>query len=63
MQYKSAERGPGLMLRTLPKPIRIFLGRHCKDVTPVANDRHGDYCADCQYPIDWPRPDKPIDVK
>jgi hypothetical protein len=40
------------VLTKLPSPIRIFFCRHCKDVTPVATDRHGDYCADCQYPID-----------
>jgi hypothetical protein len=52
-----------MMLTRLPKPIRIFFCRHCQDVTPVATDRHGDYCSDCQYPIDWPRPGKSIGVK
>jgi HNH endonuclease len=47
----------------LPKPTKIAFCRHCQDVTPVATDRHGDYCADCKYPIDWPRLKKSSDVK
>jgi hypothetical protein len=50
------------MLRRLPNPIRIIYCLYCKDVTPIATDRHGDYCVDCQRTIK-PRPDKPKDVK
>lgn len=42
------------MLTQLPKPVRIFFCLHCHDVTPVATDRHGDFCEDCQYPVSWP---------
>jgi len=41
------------MLTGPPKPIRIFFCRHYKDATPVATDRQGDYCANCQYPVNW----------
>jgi hypothetical protein len=51
------------MLARVPKPIRIFFCRHCRDVTPVATDRHRDYCEDCQYPTDWPRHGKTTERK
>jgi hypothetical protein len=39
------------MLRRLPMPQKIVYCTYCKDVTPVATDRHGDYCEDCQRTI------------
>jgi 5-methylcytosine-specific restriction endonuclease McrA len=47
----------------LPLPTKLIFCRHCMDVTPIATDRHGDYCGDCQYPIDWPFRKKTTDVK
>jgi 5-methylcytosine-specific restriction endonuclease McrA len=41
----------------LPLPTTIVFCRRCRDITPVATDRHGDYCADCQRTIK-PRPRK-----
>ena len=52
-----------MMLTKLPKPIRLFYCRHCKDWCVIETDRHGDYCADCQYPTDWPNRKTAFDVK
>jgi hypothetical protein len=51
------------MLRRLPEPKKIVFCPYCQDVTPVATDRHGDYCEDCQYPIDWSLHKQPIDLE
>jgi hypothetical protein len=50
------------MLRRLPNPKKTVFCPYCKDVTPIAADRHSDYCKDCQRTIK-PRPGDSSGVK